>query len=114
LAEEFKSHRERQAALGFDRIAPGALVFQTARGLSLGRRNILRASTNAGKRAGLQPEGTEPVGRHDLRHSLAAYALEDRLSLADTSRLLRHVNVAVTASAYAGLTDKRVGRSAPS
>jgi integrase len=108
LSDELKAHRARLRTLGFDRIAPGALVFQTASGLSPGRRNVLRAITNAAKRAGLQPDGAQPVGAHDLRHSMAAYALEDRLSLAETSHLLRHVNVAVTASVYAGLTDKRV------
>jgi integrase len=58
--------------------------------------------------AGLQPDGTEPIGVHDLRHSLASFALVDRkMSLPEAARLLRHANQ-VTATVYAGLTDEQV------
>jgi hypothetical protein len=39
---------------------------------------------------------------------MASYALGGGLSLLETSRLLRHVNVAVTAKTYAALTDDQV------
>ena len=39
---------------------------------------------------------------------MAAYALGGGLSLLETSRLLRHANVAVTSSTYAGLTTEQV------
>jgi integrase len=108
LANELRAHRERQAARGFDRIAMDALVFSTASGRSPLRRNVLRAVTNAAKRAGLQPEGAEPVGVHDLRHSFAAYALGGGLSLLETSRVLRHANPQITATVYAGMSDEAV------
>jgi integrase len=108
LADELRAHRERQAGQGFSRIASDARVFQTASGLSPGRRNVLRAVTNGAKRAGLQPEGAEPVGNHDLRHSMAAHALSGGLSMLETSRLLRHANPQVTATVYAGMSNEAV------
>lgn len=109
LAEELKAHRERQGRRGFDRITTDALVFQTASGASPGRRNVLRAVTNAGKRAGLQPDGAEPIGVHDLRHSLASFALgQQKMTLPETARILRHSSSQVTATIYAGLTDEQV------
>jgi integrase len=74
LARELRAHRSRQAALGFDRVKPGALVFQTRSGRSPHRRNILHAVKSAAERAGLVADGQEPVGVHDLRHSLAGQA----------------------------------------
>jgi integrase len=74
LATELRAHRERQAAKGFDRIRPEALVFQTVNGKPLHRRNVLRAVQNAADAAGLNGKGREPVGCHDLRHSTAAFA----------------------------------------
>jgi integrase len=106
LAYELRAHRVRQGEQGFERIAQTAVVFQTATGLSPGRRNILRAVTNAGRRAGLQPEGAQPVGVHDLRHSFAAYALNGGISMLETSIVLRHRDSQVTAKFYAGLTDE--------
>ena len=64
---------------------------------------VLRAVTNAGKRAGLQPEGAEPIGVHDLRHSLAGVARElPDMTDADLTRLLRHANEYVTKTIYGG------------
>ena len=68
----------------------------------------MRAVTNAGKRAGLQPEGAEPIGVHDLRHSLAAYALRWRPVADENSRVLRHANSQVTATVYAGMSNEAV------
>jgi integrase len=117
LAEELKAHRERQGRQGFNRIGNDSLIFQTASGASPGRRNVLRAVANAGKRTGLSmsakasecPPDAQPIGCHDLRHSLAAFALNDRkMSFPETARLLRHANPQVTATVYADLTDDQV------
>jgi integrase len=62
----------------------------------------------AGRRSGLQPEGSQPIGVHDLRHSLASYALGGGLSMVETSRILRHANPQVTATIYAGLSGDQV------
>jgi integrase len=104
LARELRDHRARQASRELRRVHAGALVFTTARGKPQSRRNALRAVHRAGSAAGLNPDGREPVGLHDLRHSFAAAALE-QLSLPEASFLLRHANARVTAQIYAGLTD---------
>jgi integrase len=59
----------------------------------------------AGDNAGLNPEGAQKVGLHDLRHSLAAAVLEEGGSLAEVAAVLRHKNARVSAQVYAGLTD---------
>ena len=83
-----------------------ALVFQTARGKPQSRRNALRAVHAAGDAAGLNGDGREPVGLHDLRHSLVAIALASGMSLPETAALVRHANPQVTATVYAGLTEQ--------
>jgi integrase len=105
LARELRAHRSRQAALGFERVKPGALVFQTKSGKRPHRRNILRAVSSAAERAGLVAEGQEAVGVHDLRHSLAGQAFELRLSPVEVSKMLRHANPQVTMTVYAGMAD---------
>jgi integrase len=104
LTRELRDHRARQASRDLRRVHADALVFRTARGKPQSRRNALRAVHRAGSAAGLNPDGREPVGLHDLRHSFAAAALE-QLSLPEASFLLRHANARVTAQIYAGLTD---------
>lgn len=108
LREELRSHRERSARLGFDRVHPDELVFQTRTGKPVSRRNVLRAIHAAGDKVGLNGEGQEKVGAHDLRHSMAANALALGLSMTETARLLRHANPNVTATVYADLTDEGV------
>jgi integrase len=108
LAAELLAHRERQGKLGFERIAPDALVFQTTSGMSPGRRNALRAIQAAAGHAGLNAEGVAPVGAHDLRHSLAANSFALGLTPVEVARLLRHANPNVTLSVYAGITDSGV------
>jgi integrase len=110
LARELQAHRERQARLSFLRIRPDALVFQTTSGKSPGRRNALRALQTAARAAGLVKEGLEPVGLHDLRHSLAANAFSLGLTPPEVASLLRHANPRVTLTVYAGLTEEDVTR----
>jgi len=103
LADELKAHRGRQARLGFDRIAASALVFQTLTGHPQSRRNALRAINRAGEKAKLQPEGAQPIGAHDLRHSCATYLREELgLRIKDVSGFLRHANESVTLQVYDG------------
>jgi integrase len=108
LAAELRAHRERQASKSFARIRPDALVFQTVNGKPLHRRNALRAVQNAADRAGLNGEGREPVGCHDLRHSCAAFAFSIGMTPIEVARLLRHSDPAITLSTYAGLDDASV------
>lgn len=103
LAEELKAQRKRQAAKGFDRVAPSSPVFLTKRGRRPDPRGVLRAVNVAGDSAGLVAEGQERIGPHDLRHSLAAYAFSLGLTPVEVSKLMRHSNAKVTLSVYAGV-----------
>lgn len=105
LARELQAHRERQGRRSFALIRPDELLFQTTSGTSPGRRNALRALQRAAESAGLVGEGEEPVGLHDLRHSLAANAFQLGLTPVEVSKLLRHANPKVTLGIYAGITD---------
>ena len=105
LARELREHRSRQASRDLRLVHADALVFTTARGKPQSRRNALRAVHEAGDAAGLNPEGRQRVGLHDLRHSFVALALAAGLSLAEAAALARHANARVTAQVYAGLAD---------
>ncbi len=106
LAAELRAHRSRAAGQALARVQPDAFVFTTARGRPHGRRNVLRAVYAAGDAAGLNGEGRERVGVHDLRHSFVAVALAAGLTLPEAAALARHANPRVTAAVYAGLTDQ--------
>jgi integrase len=105
LARELREHRARQAGRDLRLVHADALVFTTARGRPQSRRNALRAVHAAGDAAGLNGEGRQPVGLHDLRHSYVALALDAGASLAEAASLARHANAKVTAAVYAGLAD---------
>jgi integrase len=105
LARELREHRARQAARGFERVKPEALIFQTASGKPVARRNVTRAIGSASRRAGLVKDGQELVGAHDLRHSLAGCAFALSLSPVEVSKMLRHANPQVTMTVYAGLAE---------
>jgi integrase len=105
LAAELKAHRSWVAGQALARVQPDALVFTTSRGRPHGARNVLRAVYAAGDAAGLNGDGRERVGVHDLRHSFVAVALAAGLTLPEAAALARHANPRVTATVYAGLTD---------
>ncbi len=65
---------------------------------------MLRAVQRAAGKAGLNTDGGEPIGLHDLRHSTAGLAFES-LALNEVSRLLRHANPRVTTVVYGGISD---------
>jgi integrase len=106
LARELRAHRSRQAGRDLRTVHAETLVFTTARGKPQSRRNVLRALHTAGDNAGLNGEGREPVGLHDLRHSFVALALAAGVSLAEAAALARHANARVTAQVYAGVTEE--------
>lgn len=110
LVRELREHRSRLASKDLRRVHSDALVFSTSRGKPQSRRNALRAVHVAGDAAGLNGDGLEPVGLHDLRHSLVAIALEAGVSMPGAAALARHANARVTAQVYAGLSDS--GRQA--
>ena len=59
----------------------------------------------AAANAGLVKDGQQPVGCHDLRHSLAANAFELGLPLPEVARLLRHASTKVTVAVCAGVAE---------
>ena len=73
-----RSAREAQRNLAW--VKPDALVFSTMRGNPQSRRNLLRAVQTAGTNIGVNGDGVEPVGLHDLRHSFVAVAFAKGLS----------------------------------
>ena len=75
------------------------------RGKPQSRRNLLRAVHIAGGAVGLNGDGREPVGLHDLRHSFVAVGFANGLSAPEIAALARHANAKVTLGIYAGLTD---------
>jgi integrase len=83
-----------------------ALVFTTATGKPQSRRNALRAVHRAAEAVGLNREGVEPVGIHDLRHSFIAIALASNVTLAEAAVLARHANAKVTGAIYAGVSEQ--------
>jgi integrase len=105
LARELREHRSRQASVDLRRVHGDQLVFQTARGKPQSRRNALRSLRAAGDMLGLNGEGREPIGLHDMRHSYIAALLASGGSLAEAAALARHANARVTATVYAGLTE---------
>jgi len=104
VIRELCAHRARQASRSIALVRSEALVFTTWNGKPQGRRNALRALHRAGDAAGLNGDGRQPVGLHDLRHSLVAIAFENELTLPEVAMLARHANPNVTATVYAGLT----------
>jgi integrase len=106
LERELRDHRSRQAGIDVRLVHRDHLVFTTATGKPQGRRNALRAVHAAGDAAGLNGDGIEPVGLHDLRHSFVAIALDAGATLAEAAVLARHANAAVTGAIYAGVSEK--------
>ena len=68
LERELRADRRRQAGISLARVHRDALVFTTAKGGPQSRRNTLRAVHEAGDAAGLNQDGVEKIGVHDLRH----------------------------------------------
>ena len=105
LERELRAHRSRQAGRDLRYTHRDALVFSTSRGRPQSRRNALRAVQHAGDEVGLNGEGRQTVGLHDLRHSFVAIALANGVTLPEAAMLARHANLRVTLAVYAGLTD---------
>lgn len=106
LQRELAAHRVRQAQRNLQWVRPDALAFTTTRGRPQSRRNMLRALHAAGDAAGLNPEGVERVGLHDLRHSFVAVGFDQGLTAPEIATLARHASARVTLAVYAGLTDE--------
>jgi integrase len=106
LRFELRTHRARLAERDLRLVHRDAFVFTTARGRPQSRRNALRAVHAAGDAAGLNGDGRQPVGLHDLRHSFVAILLASGLRLPEAAALARHANPRVTAAVYAGLTER--------
>jgi integrase len=105
LQRELRAHRQKQAGRNLALVQADALVFVTARGKAQNRHNVARALRKAADKAGLNGEGLEPLGLHDLRHSFVGLALANpALSVPEVVELARHANAAVTLSVYAGLS----------
>ena len=105
LVAELQAQRRRALLASFTRVASDAFVFVTATGKPQHRKNALRAVHAAGDAAGLNPEGAEKVGLHDLRHSCAGLLLAAGVPMPKVAAILRHADARVTATTYAGLVE---------
>jgi integrase len=105
LSLTWGTHRSRQASVDLRLVKRDALIFTTLRGKPQSRRNALRALHAAGDAAGLNGDGLEPVGLHDLRHSLVDGPLDSGVTLAEAAVLARHANAKVTGAIYAGVSE---------
>lgn len=112
LERELREHRSRQAGRNLALVHADALVFTTMRGKPQSRRNALRAVHAAGDAAGLNGEGRQPVGLHDLRHSFVAAALAAGVPITEAAELARHASPRVTLSVYGGIVDDGRERAA--
>ncbi len=99
LAVELKAHRSRLAGNGLHLTRPDAFVFTQH------RRNVLRAVYRAGDDAGLNPDGVERVGCHDLRHSCAGLLFAASVSAPTVAAVLRHADTRTTLTTYAGIVE---------
>jgi integrase len=106
LERELRALRSRQASVDLQLVHRSRLVFPIATGKPQSRRNALRALHAAGDAVGLNGDNVEPVGLHDLRHSLVAGALDSGVTLAEAAVLARHANAKVTGAIYAGVSEK--------
>jgi integrase len=97
LAVELKAHRSRLAGNGLHLTRPDALLFTQH------RRNVRRAVYRAGDDAGLNPDGVERIGCHDLRHSCAGLLFAAGMSAPTVASVLRHADNRTTLETYAGL-----------
>ena len=107
LDRELRALRTARAEIDVRRSHRDALVFVTSRGRPQSRRNALRALHAAGDACGLNGNGRERVGLHDLRHSLVSQVLAGTHHLDVTTAVARHANSGVTSTMYVGLTDSR-------
>jgi integrase len=89
-----------------DLYVPTNSSFTTSNWRPQGMRNALRAVHAARNAAGLNGEGLERVGMHDLRHSFVAVALDAGATLAEAAVLARHANAGVTGAIYVGVSEK--------
>ncbi len=90
------AERERRSWADLD------LVFATRSGTPLALGNVLRKLKLQANRAGV----TEDVTLHRLRHTAATALLEEGVSIAVTSKLLRHTRLATTTDIYSHMTER--------
>lgn len=99
VVDALRRHRELAAAR--PRHVAGT-VFTTPRGTPLDPRNISRAWAAFRDAAGLPT-----IRIHDLRHTAAAIALAQGLTLEDVKRMLGHATIAQTSDTYGHLVRDR-------
>jgi integrase len=113
LAKELKTLKA--AALGAGHHTPDSFVFCTSEGTPLYYRNVNhRALDKAADRAGLNPEGTQKLSWHDLRHTAGSLLLDAGEDIVTVSRFLGHSKVSITLDIYAHQIERTRGNGAGS
>jgi site-specific recombinase XerD len=95
-----REHRRTQLEAGLYR--PEGLVFCTQTGAPMSQRNVsARGIGKAADRAGLNPEGTQCLSAHDLRHSFASHLIRAGVDVYSVSRQIGHARASITLDVYA-------------
>jgi integrase len=86
LVSALKARRVNALAKGLH--GPEQLIFCTRSGSALGHRNVSREIRRAGDNAKLNPEGTQPISCHDLRHSFVSRLISNVIDPVNVESLL--------------------------
>ena len=112
LANELRRHL---IAAKPEHSMPEGFVFCTTEGTPLYYRNVnTRALDEAAKRAGLNPEGTQKLSFHDLRHTAGSLLLDAGEDIVTVSRFMGHSKVSITLDIYAHQIERARGNGAGS
>ena len=106
LRTELRCHRARMAELGLQHVTPGPGLHHDP---SDGAPEPLRA----GDLAGLNADGVERIGCHDLRHSCAGLLFAAGRLAPEVASMLRHADSRVTLMVYAGIVETDPRGEAP-
>ena len=98
LVAFLNAHRQQALMKGQHR--PGGYVFCTMAGGPFGRRYVAQAITIASQRAGLQPDGVQPLGAHDLRHTHISHLIRAGADVLTVSRQAGHSKPSITFDRY--------------
>ena len=110
LAKELRRHL---LAARPEHSTPESFVFSTEIGTPMYYRNVnTRALDKAADRAGLNPEGTQKLSFHDLRHSAISHLIRANADPVTVSRFAGHAKVSVTLDVYSHEFQNRTGEGA--
>ena len=98
--QRYKLRRREAFAKG--QVQNDSFVFCSSVGTPLLYANVVRRGlSRAAEAAGLNPERSEPLGFHDLRHTFASHLIRQGLDPVRAAKQLGHARASVTLDIYA-------------